>query len=114
MVNVDHMCLEDAAFLTGQAAPFYGVSVRSFEAATKLWTIYWLDSIRAHLEFQVAGAFSGETGLFYGQKELAGRRRAVRFLWDVSNPEVPRWEQAYEDDDGDWETNWVMEFQALE
>ena len=114
MVNVDHQCLKDAAFLSGSEAPFYGVSVRSFEAATKLWTIYWLDSIRARLEFQVAGAFTGHQGLFYGTEEFAGRPRALRFLWDLSNPEVPRWEQAYEDDHGDWETNWIMEFTARE
>ena len=64
IVNVDNVCLEDAAFLTGSEAPFYGVSVRTFNEATKLWTIYWLDSVGAQLDFQVAGAICGTTGLF--------------------------------------------------
>ena len=112
IVNVDHICLQDAALLTGSDEPFYGVSVRSFEVSTKLWTIHWLDSIGARLEFQVSGAFSGESGLFYGKEEFAGRDRALRFLWDISDPDLPRWEQAYEDNAGEWETNWIMEFQA--
>jgi hypothetical protein len=55
------------------------------------------------------GKFEGNTGTFFGDEEVHGRKVLCRFLW--TSGDAPRWEQAFSDDDGKtWETNWVMEF----
>jgi len=99
-------------FRTAHDGGFVGMSFRFFDPASRQWSIYWADSRRPGLlDPPVVGGFSGDTGEFHGEDELAGRRIDVRFTWSGVTTATPRWEQAFSDDGGEtWETNWVMDF----
>jgi hypothetical protein len=95
--------------------PFEGNSLRLFDPKTGEWTIYWIDSRDPVPRFQVRGHFEGDVGTFYGEDDFQGRKVRLRFLWKIVSDRTARWEQAYWDEAaGDWETNWVMEFERTD
>ena len=94
---------------------FEGDSVRTFDAATKLWTIYWMDTSNPALTEQVKGAMQGARGAFYGVEPYQGGLYVMRFLWTINQDGSALWEEAFEDpSDGTWETNWTMAFTRSE
>lgn len=95
--------------------PFEGVSLRLFNPASEEWTIYWMDDRGAALVEQVVGSFIERDGervfVGYGTETYLGDEVRMRFVWAGIGSDTSRWEQAYWDEEhGDWETNWVMEF----
>ncbi len=88
------------------------VALRSFDAAAKKWSIWWLDGRSPHaLEKPVIGEFSAGKGMFYTDDQLNGKPIRVRFLWMPKDSNNARWEQAFSADTGKtWETNWTMDF----
>ena len=104
--NVDDNVLD---IPTGQ---YRALTVRSFDPATGLWAIWWLDSRNPHaLDVPVKGAFKGGVGTFLADDQLDGKPIKVRFLWLATQTSSPRWEQAFSPDGGlSWETNWTMQF----
>ena len=90
---------------------YRAVTLRAFDAASGLWSIWWLDGRHPHqLDVPMVRAFSAGRGVFLAQDVLDGRPIQVRFLWTIAGA-VPRWEQAFSGDGGaSWEVNWVMEF----
>jgi hypothetical protein len=94
---------------------YRAVSLRAFDAATRCWSIWWLDGRSPHrLDPPVIGGFEGVIGTFYADDVLNGTPIRVRFLWHIANPEAPRWEQAFSRDGGEtWETNWIMRFTRM-
>ncbi len=94
------------------AGTYRAVTLRSYDADLQTWSIWWLDSRSpGKLDVPVVGAFKAGIGTFYAEDTLAGQPVRVRFLWNASNAEAPRWEQAFSPDGGkSWETNWIMDF----
>lgn len=93
---------------------FEGMTLRLFNPATKLWSIYWADSNKAVLDPPVVGSFENGTGHFYCKDVHDGKKILVKFLWDVSIPEKPMWSQAFSEDNGkNWEWNWYMYFSRI-
>ncbi len=92
--------------------PYRAATLRSFDPATGLWSIWWLDGRRPHqLDVPVVGRFENGTGLFYADDTLDGAPIKVRFTWSSLDTDAARWEQAFSDDGGNsWETNWTMDF----
>jgi len=91
--------------------PFEGLTVRLFDPATRLWTIYWADSKIMKLDDGKVGSFDGDQGDFYGRETVDGRNVIVRFHWDKRNPEAPIYCRAFSADDGrTWEWNWYSHF----
>jgi hypothetical protein len=88
------------------------VALRSFDAATGTWAIWWLDGRSPHrLDVPVVGTFTGDTGVFLASDVLDGKPITMRFIWHRNPAGNPRWEQAFSDDGGgSWETNWYMDF----
>ena len=87
-------------------------ALRSFDAGSRRWAIWWLDR-RAphHLDVPVVGSFSGTVGTFYAQDSVNGHPVTIRFIWQANPGGDPVWEQAFSDDGGKtWETNWTMQF----
>ena len=103
--------LEDN-FLDLPEGPYRAVALRSFNPATGLWSIWWLDHRNpGHLDTPVLGSFSGGTGIFYADDNLNGSPIRIRFTWLPKDANSARWEQAFSDDGGEsWETNWIMDF----
>jgi hypothetical protein len=91
---------------------YRATTLRSFDPRSHTWSIWWLDSRDpASLDVPVVGRFEGNVGAFFAHDNLNGKPIVVRFLWTVSSPGAPRWEQAFSPDNGvTWETNWVMQF----
>ncbi|MEO6326509.1 MAG: DUF1579 domain-containing protein [Thermoanaerobaculia bacterium] len=92
---------------------YHAVALRSFDTHTQEWSIWWLDGRNpGRLDPPVVGKFANGTGLFFANDVLNGRPIRVRFTWSIPEPDRPRWEQAFSDDDGaSWETNWTMTFE---
>ena len=109
LVNVDELVTDDRPL---------GVTVRAFDTATGLWSIYWITREAKLIDTPVVGRFEGGIGEFHGDERLPDKTVRVRFLWTRGDAaggagdgtDKARWEQAYTEDDGTtWETNWVME-----
>ena len=92
--------------------PYRAVTVRSFDATTGQWAIWWLDGRHPHrFDVPMVGGFAGGQGVFLADDHLDGRPIKVRFLWRRNAAGLPEWEQAFSGDGGkEWEVNWVMEF----
>lgn len=91
---------------------YRAIALRSFDAGTGLWAIWWLDARHPHvLDVPVVGSFKDGVGTFLADDVFRGVPIKVRFLWSHILPGSCRWQQAFSPDGGQtWETNWVMEF----
>ena len=91
---------------------YRAVTLRSYDARSETWSIWWLDSRNpGSLDIPVVGRFENGVGTFLAEDTLNGKPIQVRFQWTVPEPDAPRWEQAFSPDAGrSWETNWVMDF----
>jgi hypothetical protein len=94
---------------------YSAVTLRSFDPATKSWSIWWLDSRRPHeLDPPVVGSFRDGIGTFFAKDIFNGRPIIVRYIWSDITPDSAKWQQAFSDDNGKtWETNWIMEFHKV-
>ncbi len=103
--------LEDNYLALPEGA-YRAVALRSFNSATKQWSIWWLDGRNpGEIDTPVVGQFANGRGLFYADDVLNGRSIRMRFTWSVPESDNPRWEQAFSADAGaTWETNWTMTF----
>jgi hypothetical protein len=89
------------------------VTMRAFDPATSLWSIWWLDGRTPHapLDPPMRGRFDNGTGVFLAEDTFNGKQIRVRFIWSRITSTSARWEQAFSSDAGvTWETNWIMEF----
>jgi hypothetical protein len=91
---------------------YRAVTLRSFDAKTGTWSIWWLDGRNpSRLDPPMVGRFKDGVGTFYAEDTLDGRPIHVRFQWTLPERDAPRWEQAFSSDAGHtWETNWIMDF----
>jgi len=86
--------------------PYEGIALRLFNAKTKCWSIYWADSIAGTLDPPVVGSFENNIGHFFCKDTFNGKKIIVVFRWDVRNPNLPVWSQAFSTDNGKtWEWN---------
>lgn len=92
---------------------FLGCSIRTLDLAQARWSIYWVASRDGLMTPPVYGGFDGDRGEFYGTDLDQGRTVLVRFTWLKTDPDAPRWEQAFSLDGLVWETNWVMAFTRI-
>lgn len=103
-VEDNHLHLPDASIRAK--------AIRSYNPETAQWSIWWLDGRNPHnLDTPVVGKFANGVGHFYADEVYNGQAIKVRFIWDFTHPDAPKWEQAFSADDGKtWEVNWQMEF----
>ncbi|MEO6547084.1 MAG: hypothetical protein ABIN94_03765 [Ferruginibacter sp.] len=106
--NIDNF---EAAF-DGQ--PFEGMTLRLFNPATKLWSIYWADSNKGVLDPPVLGSFQSNMGYFFCKDVFQEKEIMVAFCWDATDQNNPVWSQAFSGDKGQtWEWNWYMYMSRL-
>ena len=92
-----------------------GVSLRSFDLATGLWSIWWISSLEGRLRPPVTGGFKDGVGVFEGEDDDDGRTVLARYVWSDITPGSARWTQSFSLDGGaTWEANWIMDFTRLE
>jgi hypothetical protein len=99
---------------------FIGMSLRIFNPATELWSIYWLDNQtggldqNGHLTPPVVGRFENGVGTFTGADTYAGVPILARYIWSDITEISAKWQQAFSTDNGKtWETNWVMQMNRI-
>ena len=87
---------------------YRGLTIRAFDPATGLWSIWWLDGRNPRvIDPPVRGDFDGENATFTGPDTYEGRPVTIRFRWLDIHSARPHWEQAMSADDGrTWEINW--------
>jgi hypothetical protein len=86
--------------------PYEDVVLRLFDTKTKLWSICWADGDSGKLHPPVVGSFENGVGHFFGRDTFEGQSIIVVFRWDVRNPQLPIWSQAFSRDHGkSWEWN---------
>ena len=106
--NEDH-------FKTDHWKNFMGITVRTYDKATGLWRLYWVDNYFSGgaIEAPVVGKFEGNVGVFEAPDTFDGKPIIVRFTWTVhpkGDKVVADWAQAFSADGGKtWETNWKNE-----
>ena len=87
---------------------YEGRTIRTFDAETKLWRLYWVDSNGGPIDPPVVGSFTNGIGLFFCKDYQVGKPVIVVYRWDKTNPEMPVWSQAFSDDNGKtWEWNYT-------
>jgi hypothetical protein len=87
-----------------------GLTVRTFDAAKRQWSIYWVNSREGVLYPPVVGGFDGDHGEFYGDDKDDGKPVKVVFKWTKFSPDHLKWEQSFSYDGGKtWEMNWTNE-----
>ncbi len=101
--NVDEVRFEDSSA---------GLTVRLYDPATDLWSLYWARPGTGLALPPTVGRFEADgCGRFYDDEEWEGQPIRVRFLWSEITPESCRWEQAFSTDQGKtWEPNWTADF----
>jgi NIPSNAP len=87
-----------------------GITLRLFNPSTGEWSLHWADTVNPGVLLPpMVGRFTGGLGEFFGDEFVDGKKVLCRFHWTRTNPDSPRWEQAFSDDGGrTWETNWIM------
>lgn len=105
----------DNYLATFDGLAFEGMSIRLFNPKTRLWSIYWADSVEGVLQPPVKGSFENNIAHFFTKDNFNGREILVVFRWDVSDKENPIWSQAFSADKGEnWEWNWYMYFSKID
>ena len=90
---------------------FSGMTLRSFDLSTGLWSIWWISSLEGRLQPPVTGEFCDSVGTFEGEDLDDGRPIRARYVWSDIGPHSARWTQSFSLDGGQtWEVNWVMDF----
>jgi hypothetical protein len=90
---------------------FAGTSFRTYEPASDVWTISWVNSTTGRVQPPVSGRWdeAGEVFDAQGPDVFDGRPILASYRWHSITAESAVWEQAFSADDGaTWETNWVM------
>jgi hypothetical protein len=96
---------------TVDGQPFEGMTLRLFDHQTRLWSIYWADSVSGKLDIPVVGSFENKMGHFFCKDEFNRQPIIMLFRWDARDEQEPVWSQAFSPDNGrTWEWNWYMYF----
>lgn len=102
----------DDNFIDLPGGAYRAVTLRAYNPATRLWSIWWLDGRHPdRVDTPMVGRFENGVGAFYADDRFEGKPIRVRFLWTRPGYDTARWEQAFSTDAGKtWETNWIMDF----
>jgi hypothetical protein len=95
----------------------YGIAMRSYDAKSGQWAIWWIDSRDPHgtLDPPVKGRFENGVGTFYSDYVADGKPMRVRYVWSGITHQSAHWEQASSADGGKtWDTNWIMQFERTQ
>jgi len=92
-------------------APMRGMSVRSFDAKSGRWTIWWMDSMDPNFSKGFSGHFENGKGLFYSeQAAVDGSKRLARITFSDIQKDSVHWDLASSHDGGStWKVIWVMD-----
>ena len=96
---------------------YRGVAPRSFDAKSRQWSIWSLDSRTplAPLDPLVRGNIHDGVGPFYADEMWNGKPIRMRFIWSEITPSSCHWEQALSAEGGkSWETKWIQDLKRVQ
>jgi hypothetical protein len=96
---------------------YHGLSVRTYDPKTGIWSIWWYDSRTPSDEADppLRGRFKDGVGTFYSDAIQDGKPIKARFIWSGITATAAHWEQAFSADGGKtWETNWTADFSKID
>ena len=102
-------------FFTGSPNdPVEGLTLRTYNGATHLWSLYWANSRDGILSSAQVGKFDHGQGEFYAQDNSDGKGTLVRYVWSKITPTSAHFEQAFSEDGGrSWEVNWISDMMRI-
>lgn len=87
-----------------------GLTLRTYNAKTRQWSLYWASSRDGILAEPQVGRFHDGVGEFYAQDKIDDKSVFVRYVWSKPGPNAVHFEQAFSDDGGkSWDVNWVSD-----
>jgi hypothetical protein len=91
-----------------------GLTLRTYNPVTHLWSLYWANSRDGILSSAQVGKFDHGQGEFYAQDNTDGKGTLVRYVWSQITPTSAHFEQAFSEDGGkSWDTNWISDMARL-
>jgi hypothetical protein len=89
--------------------------VRLYSAASRQWTLYWVNQKSGAFDTPWVGEFRNGRGEFHDQEMFRGRAILVRYVWSDITRTSYRFEQSFSDDGGrTWEVNWIARSTRLD
>ena len=103
--------IDEFAFDSPNGA-FEGGTLRIYDRASGLWSLYWATPERGLITTPNVGSFDDRgVGEFFSNETYEGKEIICRYTWTQKGPAQCSWEQAFSTDKGaTWETNWTMAF----
>lgn len=91
---------------------FEGGTLRIYDRARHLWSLYWATPERGLITTPNVGKFNDDgVGEFFSEEIYEGREIVSRYTWTRKGEDRCSWEQAFSVDGRvTWEVNWTMEF----
>jgi hypothetical protein len=94
----------------GAGGHIEGLTLRLYNPQTHQWSLYWANQKDGTIVAPQVGQFKDGRGEFYGQDTLDGRLIYIRFIWSITDSNVPHFEQSFSNDGGKtWEVNWITD-----
>jgi hypothetical protein len=87
-----------------------GLTLRTYNGATHLWSLYWANSRDGILSSAQVGKFDHGQGEFYAQDNSDGKGTLLRYIWSKITPTSAHFEQAFSENGGrSWKVNWISD-----
>lgn len=94
----------------GPSGHIEGLTLRTYNPKTHLWSLFWASSGVGVLEPPQIGRFEKGQGEFYAQDKIDGKPVWVRYVWSKITATSAHFEQAYSTDAGkSWAVNWISD-----
>lgn len=93
---------------------FEAFTLRLFDSAMKLWSIYYAYPSNVTMQNPQVGSFHNNIGWFYARDTWEGKNIIIVYRWDRSDPDKPTMCQAFSPDNGKtWEWNYLQSFEKI-
>jgi len=91
---------------------FEGGTLRMYDRATGLWSLFWATPDRGFITVPNVGRFDDRgIGEFFSDETYEDKQIVCRYTWTQKGQRACSWDQAFSvDKAASWETNWTMEF----
>jgi len=94
----------------GPSGHIEGLTLRTYDPKTHLWSLYWANSREGVLEPAQVGKFTDRQGEFYAQDKIDGRPVFIRYVWSKITQTSAHFEQSISEDGGkSWTANWISD-----
>lgn len=92
-----------------------GLTLRTYNPQTRLWSLYWTSSQDAKIFPPNVGQFTGGVGVFYSPATINGKPAYDRYVWSKFDTGSPHFEESLTNDGGKtWELYWISDMTRVD